>query len=83
MVPKKHAGEATTDATLVSADALRTGPLIITRADRGTWDECCVRVGLDPRERRIRHVTIAAEGIRVHIAKRPSILAGWGPDGHV
>lgn len=80
MVPKKHAGAPPAGGAVVAAAIGRVPEIIITRADRGVWDECCVRAGVDARDRRVRHVTIGPEGIRVRIARQADVLATWsGP----
>lgn len=77
MVHQKNAREATASGSVVTAPTIRTGALIVTRADRGVFDECCIRVGVDPRDRRVRYVTVDDTGIRVHVSKQGDIMALW------
>ncbi len=77
MVRTKHPGAAATDPAVVPAANPPLPILVITRADRGTWYECCARLGLDPRARRVRYVTIDAEGIHAHISRGEAMTTRW------
>jgi hypothetical protein len=77
MVRKGNSVSASENPAVVALEPRHTASLIITRADRTVWDECCQRLGLDPRDRSIRYVMIGSFGIEAYVKSHGPVAAEW------
>jgi hypothetical protein len=51
--------------------------LIVLRQDRQMWDQCCSRLGLDPKDRALRYFHVDGYGINLVRKGAPDILGPW------
>lgn len=42
---------------------VKVSPVIVTRQDKAVWIACCQRLKIDPRNPRLRYLTIGGHGI--------------------
>lgn len=78
MTRRKSEEGDTGEVATAGHPAVGNGVLIITRSDRGVWFDCCGRLEINPRDRKIRYLCIGHAGIMAAYKGGGVDFVAWG-----
>lgn len=81
MVRKGNPVEESPDSPLAETVIPAIPTLIVTKSDSGLWVELCEWLGLSPKGRQVRYITVGQRGIAACTTKGLGPVATWDNPG--